>query len=119
MRRALTDMGIRYRTCVRSLAGRPDLANQRHKWAIFVHGCFWHGHDGCRYFTRPKTNAKFWRDKVLANQGRDRRNELALRQDGFRVLTVWQCETMRHESLLQCLLTFLRCAGDRHGRAAD
>jgi DNA mismatch endonuclease (patch repair protein) len=93
VRAALSALGIRYRTCVASLPGSPDVANRRRRFAIFVHGCFWHGHHGCRLFTVPKTNTTFWREKVVANRRRDRRKAEALRRLGFRVITVWQCET--------------------------
>jgi DNA mismatch endonuclease (patch repair protein) len=93
VRALLTRLGVRYRTCVRSLPGSPDIVNRSAGWAIFVHGCFWHGHPRCRLFTTPKTNSTFWREKVDANRARDRRKVIALREVGLRVVVVWQCET--------------------------
>ena len=103
VRALLREMGIRYRTCVRSLPGRPDIANQSKGWAIFVHGCFWHGHVGCALYTVPKTNSNWWRDKVVANRARDARKEHQLRDAGLRVLVVWQCE-LAHPTMLAARL---------------
>jgi DNA mismatch endonuclease (patch repair protein) len=93
---------------VHNLPGRPDIANKTSRWAIFVHGCFWHGHEGCVLFTRPKTNRKFWDEKVRANRARDRRKERALADLGFRVLTVWQCELRERARLTRRLAAFFR-----------
>lgn len=68
------------------------MANRARGWAVFVHGCFWHGHPGCRLATSPKTNRAFWTEKIAANRKRDARKVAALRAAGLRVLTVWQCE---------------------------
>jgi len=85
-------MGLRFRVCPSNLPGRPDLANVRAKWAVFVHGCFWHGHASCKLYRVPKTNSTFWIEKVRANKARDARKESALRAAGFLVVVVWQCE---------------------------
>jgi len=69
------------------------MANRAQGWAVFVHGCFWHGHPSCRLATSPKTNRAFWTEKIAANRKRDARKVAALRAAGLRVLTVWQCET--------------------------
>jgi len=92
VRRLLKKLGLSFRTCVRDLPGRPDIVNRKAGWAIFVHGCFWHGHHGCKLFTVPKTNTKFWTEKVAGNRKRDARKARALRKLGLRVVTVWQCE---------------------------
>jgi DNA mismatch endonuclease, patch repair protein len=113
VRRILSGLGVRYRTGVRALPGSPDIANQSRKWAIFVHGCFWHGHEGCRLFTRPKTNSSFWAAKVTANRNRDAHKENALRSKGFRVATVWQCELDDPDLLAQRLAAFVLNAGQR------
>jgi DNA mismatch endonuclease (patch repair protein) len=91
VRRILHGLGIRYRACPQSLPGRPDIANRKRRWAIFVHGCFWHGHD-CRLGTKPKSNAEWWLQKIAANRERDARKTKALESLGFQVLTVWQCD---------------------------
>jgi DNA mismatch endonuclease, patch repair protein len=84
--------GIAYRIAPKTLPGRPDLANRRHGWALFVHGCFWHGHPGCAQATMPKRNGPFWADKIDANRRRDAQKEAALRALGFDVVVVWGCE---------------------------
>lgn len=92
VRKILSKLGLRYRLNVRSLPGTPDVANQAARWALFVHGCFWHRHAGCRLASTPKSNQAFWSRKFDANVARDARKERALVAAGFRVVTVWQCE---------------------------
>jgi DNA mismatch endonuclease (patch repair protein) len=100
VREFLTNQGVHYRTCVKTLPGRPDIANVSKRWAIFVHGCFWHGHEGgCRLATRPKRNADFWSEKIRQNKARDERKEQALRDRGLLVVTVWQCEAEDEQRL--------------------
>ena len=89
---ALRQLGASYRLNVRKLPGSPDFANKARKWAIFVHGCFWHRHTGCVRATVPKTNEMFWRDKFAANRRRDAQAIRELRRLGFRVAIVWECE---------------------------
>lgn len=84
---------IRHRLNVSNLPGSPDIANARRRFAIFVHGCFWHRHAGCRYATSPKSNQAFWEAKFEANRRRDRAKMRALRERSFRVLVVWECQT--------------------------
>jgi DNA mismatch endonuclease (patch repair protein) len=76
----------------RPLPGSPDVYDQRRKWAIFVHGCFWHRHSRCAACTTPKTNSEFWLDKFERNRSRDRRKVRNLRGLGYKVLTVWECQ---------------------------
>jgi DNA mismatch endonuclease, patch repair protein len=97
VRKIVAGLGARYRTCVTSLAGSPDLANRTQGWAIFVHGCFWHGHEGCRFATIPKTNRSWWEAKFEANRARDRKKRALLTRAGLRVATVWQCELKHPE----------------------
>jgi DNA mismatch endonuclease (patch repair protein) len=92
----------------RSLPGRPDMAFPRSKAAVFVHGCFWHQHAGCAKARRPKTNRTFWEAKFAANRARDRRAARELRAMGWRVLTVWECETRDAVALQERLGRFLR-----------
>lgn len=91
LRRALHALGFRYRINDRRLPGKPDIVLPRHGAAIFVHGCFWHRHSGCRYATTPATRVEFWRSKFEANVKRDERNLQALLDAGWRVATVWEC----------------------------
>ncbi len=90
---SLRSLGAHYRVNVRGLPGSPDFANRKRKWAVFVHGCFWHHHVGCNRATIPKSNKKFWREKFAANGRRDRRAVLDLRRFGYRVAVIWECET--------------------------
>lgn len=90
---SLYELGIFYRLNVRKLPGSPDFANQTRKWAIFVHGCFWHRHTGCKKATIPKSNNAFWVEKFIANRRRDARAIRSLRKSGFRVAIVWECQT--------------------------
>jgi DNA mismatch endonuclease, patch repair protein len=106
--RYLSARGIRFRTNVRSLPGSPDLANKSRRFAIYVHGCFWHRHEGCRRATTPKDNATFWREKFEQNVARDRRKERALRSLGYEVVTVWECETVSEDRLAEALRPILR-----------
>src|SRR5271169_4674782 len=93
VRRLLFAQGRRYRLHARGLPGTPDIVFPRRRAAIFVHGCFWHGHRGCTLATVPKTRAEFWNRKVEDNRKRDAEKEERLRALGWTVLTVWQCET--------------------------
>src|SRR5262249_22153551 len=87
--------GARFTTHNRDLPGSPDLANRSKGWSVFVHGCFWHGHEGCKKATVPKRNNAFWKKKIADNRARDVRKEAALRQLGHDVIVVWQCEAER------------------------
>jgi DNA mismatch endonuclease, patch repair protein len=89
---SLRSLGASYRVNVRKLPGSPDFANQTRKWAIFVHGCFWHHHTGCKRATVPRSNKTFWREKFAANRARDQRAIFALRRSGYRVVIIWECE---------------------------
>jgi DNA mismatch endonuclease (patch repair protein) len=84
--------GLAYRRNVRSLPGSPDFANKTKRWAIFVNGCYWHHHKGCRRATIPTRNRAFWVDKFAANRKRDAAKARALRAMGYRVRIVWECE---------------------------
>lgn len=107
VRRMVHALGFRYRLHVSKLPGRPDLVFPARQKIVFVHGCFWHRHNGCRYATSPKTNRGFWEAKFAENVGRDRRTRRALRSMGWEVLTVWQCELKRPEKLVERLNEFL------------
>ena len=90
---ALRELGLGYRRNVATLPGSPDFANRRKAWAIFVMGCYWHGHRGCAAATLPTRNREFWAEKFITNRRRDARKIRALRALGFRVLVVWECTT--------------------------
>jgi len=89
---ALRDLGLHYRKNVRKLPGSPDFANKSKRWAVFVHGCFWHHHRGCHRATVPKSNRRFWLNKFRDNKRRDARSVRLLRREGYRVVVVWECQ---------------------------
>ena len=97
LRRALHARGFRYRLHPKNVPGRPDLVFQKHHAIIFVHGCFWHRHEGCRYTTTPSTRPEFWQTKFDANVARDRSVHDQLLDAGWRVATVWECALRRPE----------------------
>ena len=88
----LRDLGARYRKNVKKLPGSPDFANRSRRWAVFVNGCFWHHHKGCRRATIPKSNRKFWIAKFRDNRRRDARSIARLRREGYRVVLIWECQ---------------------------
>lgn len=92
LRKALHARGLRFRLHDRKLPGRPDIVLAKHRAAIFVHGCFWHRHEGCRYATMPATRQEFWQAKFRANVDRDKRNLANLHAIGWHPLVVWECE---------------------------
>ena len=91
LRRAMHAAGFRYRLHAKDLPGKPDLVFPRYGAVVFVHGCFWHRHAGCRWATTPSTNVDFWREKFEQNMERDRRNIDTLHELGWRVALVWEC----------------------------
>lgn len=93
VRKLLHALGHRFRVHNRDLPGSPDIANRSRKWAVFVHGCFWHRHPGCKRTTKPSRNREFWLQKFKANIARDVRVQAALQEAGYRVVVVWECET--------------------------
>jgi DNA mismatch endonuclease, patch repair protein len=92
VRKHLFSRGLRFRVQVRKLPGTPDIVLPKYKTVIFVNGCFWHGHDGCKYFRLPKSNVQFWKEKIERNVARDTRSETELKALGWRVIRVWECE---------------------------
>lgn len=92
VRKYLFSRGLRYRVQVKKLPGRPDIVLRKYKTVVFVDGCFWHGHEGCRFFRLPKSNVEFWKNKIERNAARDARNEAELEAMGWRVLRVWECD---------------------------
>lgn len=95
VRSLLHRMGYRFRLHRRDLPGSPDIVLPRLRTVVFVHGCFWHRHAGCRYSTTPRSRARFWRLKFERNVERDGENRAALRRLGWRVITVWECQVRR------------------------
>ncbi|MTD34123.1 very short patch repair endonuclease [Paludibacterium denitrificans] len=109
IRKALHARGFRYRLHDKALPGKPDLVFPKYKAVVFIHGCFWHGHD-CRYFKVPQTRTDFWLEKIAGNRQRDARQLAQLKQAGWRVLIVWECATRKNETLSKDML--IDCVAD-------
>lgn len=110
VRKYLFAQGFRYRKNDPRLPGKPDIVLPKYKTVIFVNGCFWHGHEGCRYFVWPKNNADFWKSKIAGNVQRDSHNAQLLAEQGWNVITVWECELKKNlrETTLETLATQLK-----------
>lgn len=105
VRKGLYARGLRYRLHAKKLPGKPDLVFPSLKTALFVNGCFWHAHEGCRYFKVPKTDTERWLSKFEENRSRDRRNCSLLRELGWRVIIVWECSLRGRKQLeIDCFL---------------
>lgn len=119
VRKYLFAQGFRYRKNDTRLPGKPDIVLPRYKTVIFVNGCFWHAHEGCRYFVWPKNNEVFWRNKIEGNVARDKANYEKLQQLGWHVLIVWECKlkkASRQHTLEQLVLTLQSLAPKRIDR---
>lgn len=106
VRKALHRLGYRYRIHRKDLPGTPDIAFPSRRKVIFVHGCFWHAH-GCKIGRPPRSNISFWKPKLDRNKERDQKKELALKEAGWDVMTVWECETRDMGQLTPKLMAFL------------
>ena len=111
VRRLLHRLGYRYRLHRPGLPGTPDICFPARKKAIFIHGCFWHRHDGCRRTTTPKTRTSFWEEKFDKNVVRDRMNMVDLGELGWEAMVVWECETTDLEMLAPRLVEFIDGTG--------
>ena len=118
VRRILRDLGLHYRVRNRDLPGSPDIANRKRRWAIFVNGCFWHGHRNCPKTKGgagsrvPASNREYWAEKMAANRSRDARKCRELRKVGFRVFVIWECE-LRNPARLERRLSKLASSAAR------
>ncbi len=110
VRKYLFSQGFRYRKNDRRLPGTPDIVLPKYKTCIFVNGCFWHGHENCRYFVVPKTNTDFWMNKINRNIERDKENFDALKQTGWKVIVVWECQLKKdkRETTLAKLVSVIK-----------
>ena len=103
VRKYLFSKGLRFRLHVRSLPGNPDIVLPKYKTVVFINGCFWHGHEGCKYYRLPKSNVEFWESKITNNKDRDVLNEIKLKELGWRVIRIWECEIRRVQDRNQSL----------------
>jgi DNA mismatch endonuclease (patch repair protein) len=110
VRKILHKCGFRFRVKAKDLPGTPDVVNRAGKWAIFIHGCFWHAHEGCYRWKIPKSNSDFWHNKFLDNRARDERKTNNLKELGYSVLVVWQCELDDLIELQKKLTDFVKTA---------
>ncbi len=92
VRRFLFSNGFRYRLNVKGLPGSPDIVLKKYRTVIFINGCFWHGHEDCKYFVMPKTNTPFWQRKIKKNRERDFQRRIELRDLGWHTITLWECQ---------------------------
>ena len=92
VRRYLHSRGYRYRVNVRRLPGKPDIVLHKYRTVIFINGCFWHGHEGCRYYVPPKSNSQFWQQKIERNKQRDIEKRIQLRLLRWHTIIIWECQ---------------------------
>lgn len=116
VRSLLHRSGVRYSLRRKDLPGKPDIVLPKCSTVVFVHGCFWHQHPGCKDASMPKTRTEFWQDKLGKNVARDRRNQRALRKLGWKVIVVWECQVLKNP--LAVLSRILRMIG-RDSKGVD
>jgi len=106
VRKFLHANGFRYRLHDKKLPGKPDIVLPKYRTVIFVHGCFWHGHNNCRYFVVPKTRTQWWTDKINGNIANDVKAIKALKTNGWKIINIWECDlkTTKVEKTLNSLL---------------
>ncbi len=103
VRRWLHAHGYRFRLHRKDLPGKPDIVLPKHRTVVFVHGCFWHGHPGCKHAALPTSNREYWETKIGRNIDRDKRNRRELRKAGWRVVTIWECRTRDEAAMARTL----------------
>jgi DNA mismatch endonuclease (patch repair protein) len=101
VRKYLFSQGFRYRKNVSTLPGKPDIVLPRYKTVVFINGCFWHAHQGCKWFVPPKSNSVFWQNKFKYNMERDEQNYQKLYDLGWRVIIIWECEIRHGDAALR------------------
>ncbi|MCI2082695.1 MAG: very short patch repair endonuclease [Bacteroidales bacterium] len=121
VRKYLFSKGFRYRKNVKKLPGTPDIVLPKYHTVIFVHGCFWHGHEGCRYAYVPKSNVEFWKNKIEGNRNRDLEVREELKQLGWNTIIVWECQLKPkvREKSLEEIVYFLRMVGDAQNQGVQ
>ena len=116
VRKYLFSRGYRFRKNDKRYPGTPDIVLPKYKTMVLINGCFWHGHVGCKYFVWPKTNPDFWKEKIERNIERDQKNIEYLRQAGWKVYVIWECElnTKKREDTLSRLITEMEANSERN-----
>ncbi|MDO4801725.1 MAG: DNA mismatch endonuclease Vsr [Prevotellaceae bacterium] len=105
VRKYLFSLGFRYRKNVKTLPGKPDIVLPKYRTVIFIHGCFWHRHEGCKDATTPKTRVEFWQEKFAKNVENDRKHKKQLEDSGWKVIVVWECDiNKRFDETCKCLV---------------
>lgn len=112
VRRWLFSNGFRYRINVRELPGKPDIVLKKYKCAIFVHGCFWHGHD-CPDGHLPKSNIEFWKNKIDTNKVQDFKNMTELEKSGWHLIVIWECDLKKFDSRMELLANEIYCCNKK------
>ena len=108
VRQCLRKLGHSFRSYNKDLPGTPDIVLSKIKKVIFVHGCFWHNHNNCKRAALPQTSRSFWKKKIKGNAARDKAIKIKLRKMGWRILTIWQCQTKDLEKLVKRIGTFIK-----------
>ena len=103
IRKFLFSKGFRYRLHVNNLPGKPDIVLPKYKTIIFINGCFWHGHENCKYFVVPKTRTEWWVNKINGNKQKDGENFLQLSESGWKIVTIFECE-LNGDKLINTLI---------------
>jgi len=111
VRKFLHKNGFRYRLHLKNLPGKPDIVLPKYKTVIFIHGCFWHGHEGCKYYVVPKTRTEWWLHKIGTNISNDTKAEAALKNAGWKIIKIWECQLKKSE--VDVTLSFLTSALSR------
>ncbi len=107
VRKFLHAQGFRYRLHDKKLPGRPDIVLPKYKTVILIHGCFWHGHNNCRYFVIPKTRTEWWLNKLFRNRANDKKAVSALKKEGWKIITLWECD-LKPSKVQRTLLRLLK-----------
>lgn len=123
VRKYLFSRGLRYRVNNRKLPGSPDIVLKKYNTVVFIDGCFWHGHEDCKYFRLPKSNVDFWRHKITMNIARDYANNFDFKLAGWRVIRVWECEfrtkANREENLSQLYVSIAEDQNVKHYQTTE
>ena len=107
LRKALFAKGLRYKINDKKLQGKPDIVLSKYKTVIFVHGCFWHNHKGCKRAHLPKSNIEYWENKIRTNEERDFKNKEVLKKLGWNIIVVWECELNTKEKIEQTVMKLI------------